>query len=169
MIAVIDTDGSITIHPIAYEAWRSFAQALPDTCAPGMVVVGPGIDGTIRITPLNRGPVSLDDIDTGNPEDAGAHDEAHTDATPTPARKPRARKAAPAPECYDGAPLIAHLRATGPQTIAQVCKALHSHPDAIRAALTAIGAVRSGKAKGTRYAAPAIVDALEAGAQDAVG
>lgn len=99
-----------------------------------------------------------------------ARDEAHTNAPdtiedepPQPAPVKRPRKVT-VPDCFDGAPLVAYLRANGPQTIGELVRAMGGNPDAMRAALDAVGAVKSGKAKGTRYSMP--VEAPTIGAQD---
>lgn len=56
MIAIIDPNGTITIHPIEYSAWLSLADVSPPP--PGTVVIGPGLGGIITITPK---PVERDD------------------------------------------------------------------------------------------------------------
>ena len=204
MIAIIDTDGSITIHPIAYEAWRSLAQAHPAIGFPGMVVVGPGIDGTITITPrpVSSAAGEWDGCDThtdDGEENPAPRDEAHTAAPPKPdsnglvdgvcpicasasatdhvmacenrpasntapvkpARKPRAGFA-----FVDLDALRSKMRDRAPWSMAQLCYALDCADErSMRFALTEIGAVRTGKARGTRYSLPP--QAPEAGAQGA--
>lgn len=112
-----------------------------DHAPASVVMVPPGVsDATVRAV-MGEAP---DTSDAAPP-------------APKPARKPRAKAPAPEVDPLDRAAMRAAL-AAGPQTIAQLRAELLWGDDLVHATLDAIGAVKSGKARGTRYSLPPVLD-----------
>lgn len=160
MIAIIDGNGTIHVYDVSPAAGQAIARHMDA----GTVVLSPGDDGAIHITPRPAAPARLVMLPPGVTEHMAravmgdAPDTAEpAPAAPKPARKPRAKAPAPEVDPLDRAAMRAAL-AAGPQTIAQLRADLAWGDDRVHATLAAIGAVKSGKARGTRYSLPPVLD-----------
>ena len=73
----------------------------------------------------------------------------------------RTRKPRPVPACFDGSALAAWLRANGPATMGQACKAFGMAADDMAACMVAVGAASDGTHRAKRYYMPDIATAFD--------